>query len=135
VVHFVSDSGLRRDGSHSSGIRFVAGNLIRFHGGFYSSKVMAKLQNYPVFSCGYGCALESTILVSVWFEFNQQTKFQSHWPRYELKTGSLGQDNKPTIISRAPGFSSQFENAIAGHQMFATQHPQLRLLHNPFASR
>jgi hypothetical protein len=55
LVHFVSDIGLTWDESHSSGIRFVPGNLIRFHGRFYSSKVMAKLQKSLVLSGGYMC--------------------------------------------------------------------------------
>ena len=55
VVHFVSDRRLPLAESHSSGIRFVPGNLIRFHGGFHSSKVVAKLQNSRVFSSGYRC--------------------------------------------------------------------------------
>jgi hypothetical protein len=55
VAHFVSDRRLRRDESHPSGIRFVPGNLIRFHSRFYSSKVMAKWQNSRVLSCGYTC--------------------------------------------------------------------------------
>jgi hypothetical protein len=41
--------------SHSSGIRFVPGIFIRFHGSFYSSKVMAKLQNSLLLSSGYTC--------------------------------------------------------------------------------
>jgi hypothetical protein len=49
VVHFVSDRRLRRDESHSSGIRFVPGNLIRFHSEIHSSKVMAKLKDSCVF--------------------------------------------------------------------------------------
>jgi hypothetical protein len=44
VVHFGSDKRLRQDESHSSGIRFAPGNLIRFHSGFDSSKVTAKLK-------------------------------------------------------------------------------------------
>jgi hypothetical protein len=52
VVHFVSDRRLRRDESHPSGIRFVPGNFIRFHAGIHSGKVMAKLQNSLVLSCG-----------------------------------------------------------------------------------
>jgi hypothetical protein len=34
-----------RGENHSSGIRFVPGKLIRFHGGFYSSKVK---QSYKI---------------------------------------------------------------------------------------
>jgi hypothetical protein len=55
VAHFGSDRRLRQDESYSSGIRFVPGGLIRFHGGCYSSKVVAKLQNSLVLSCGYRC--------------------------------------------------------------------------------
>jgi hypothetical protein len=51
VVHFVSDRRLRRDESYPRGIRFVPSNLIRFHGRFYSSKVMAKLKNSGLLSC------------------------------------------------------------------------------------
>jgi hypothetical protein len=54
VVHFVSDRRLRWGESQLSGhsIRFVPGTLIRFHGVIHSSKVMAKLQNSLVVSCG-----------------------------------------------------------------------------------
>jgi hypothetical protein len=55
VAHFVSDRRLRRDETWPSGIRFVPGVFIRFHGGFYSSKVMAKLQNSLVLSYSYTC--------------------------------------------------------------------------------
>ena len=55
VAHFGSDRRLRRDESYPSRIRFVPGILIRFHGAIYSSKVMAKLQNCLVLSCGYTC--------------------------------------------------------------------------------
>jgi hypothetical protein len=55
VVHFVSDRHLRRVERQYSGIRFIPGDLIRFHGGFQSSKVMAKLQNSRVLSHGYRC--------------------------------------------------------------------------------
>jgi hypothetical protein len=40
------------EGNPASGIRFVPGNLIRFHGRIYSSKVIAKLQKMSVFSTG-----------------------------------------------------------------------------------
>ncbi len=49
---FGSNRRLRRNDSHSSGIRFVPGNLIRFHAGIHSSKVMAKLKDSYVFSSG-----------------------------------------------------------------------------------
>jgi hypothetical protein len=55
MVHFVSDRRLRWDENRLGGIRFVPGILIRFHGGFYSSKVIAKLQNSLVLSGGYRC--------------------------------------------------------------------------------
>jgi hypothetical protein len=55
VTHFGSDRRFHRAKSHSSGIRSVPGILIRFHSGFHSSKVMAKLQNSLVLSCGYTC--------------------------------------------------------------------------------
>jgi len=39
----------------TSGIRFIPGELIRFHAGFDSSKVMAKLEKNCVFSGVYRC--------------------------------------------------------------------------------
>jgi hypothetical protein len=55
LFHFGSDRRLRRAESYSSGICFITGNLIRFQSSFDSSKVMAKLQNFRVFSYGYKC--------------------------------------------------------------------------------
>jgi hypothetical protein len=55
VAHFGSDRRFSRGESWPSGIRFVPGDSIRFHGGFHSSKVVAKLQKSLVLSSGYTC--------------------------------------------------------------------------------
>jgi hypothetical protein len=52
VVQFGSDRRLTLPESHFKRIRFDPGKFIRFSSGFYSSKVMAKLQNSLVLSCG-----------------------------------------------------------------------------------
>jgi hypothetical protein len=68
LVLFGSDSALGGAESHSSGIRFVPGDFIRFHSGFHSSKVMAKLQNSRLFSCVTGAMrIRNPRVVSILF--------------------------------------------------------------------